>query len=80
MKNAYDYFWAKMLTRFTIVVFFSQLFLEVTGIITRDDGYEWVIYVCGAAFLASVFYSLTLIILNAWKKLPSVGEGRDGHE
>jgi hypothetical protein len=67
MKKRYDYFWARAATQITGIVFLSQLALEVSGVIIREPGLEWVIYACGAAFAASVLYSVTLIALNARK-------------
>lgn len=71
MRHRYDYFWAKGLVKITGVVFAIQIIVEVGGIINRKAGFEWVIYVCGVAFLCSLLYSVTLIFLNAWNKVNS---------
>jgi hypothetical protein len=63
----YDYFVARTLLKITGIVFLSQLMLEVSDVISRKPGLEWVIYACGAAFTASLIYSVALILLNAIK-------------
>lgn len=63
----HDYFVARALVQITGIVFLSQLVLEASGAIARKPGLEWVIYACGAAFAASVLYSVALIVLNARK-------------
>ena len=64
MKKRYSYLIARQLTVTTGIVFISQLILEMSGLITRKPGLEWVIYACGGAFFVSVIYSAILIVLN----------------
>jgi len=61
----YNYSIARNFSVFTGIIFFSQLFMEVSGIIKRKPGFEWVIYACGGAFLLSIIYAAVLILLNA---------------
>jgi len=61
----YEYSIARSLNVITGIIFFSQLFVEVSGIIKRKPGFEWVIYACGVAFLLSIIYAAVLILLNA---------------
>jgi hypothetical protein len=63
-----DYFWARALVTITGIVFLSQLIIEISGPVTRKPGFEWVIYVCGAAFGAAMLYAIALVLLNAWIK------------
>jgi Ni,Fe-hydrogenase I cytochrome b subunit len=60
----YDYFWARIATQLTGIVFITQLLIEVAGA-QRKPGFEWVVLACGGAFAVAVFYSLALIALNA---------------
>jgi len=61
----YEYSIARSLNVITGIIFFSQLFMEVSGIIKRKPGFEWVIYACGGAFLMALIYAAVLILLNA---------------
>ena len=61
----YDYLIAQSLNIITGIIFFSQLIIEVGGLITRKPGFEWILPFCGGTFLLSVFYSLALVLLNA---------------
>jgi len=65
MKRRYSYFIARQFSIITGIVFISQLFLEISGIITRKPGLEWIIYACGGAFFVSIIYSIILIALNS---------------
>jgi hypothetical protein len=62
MKKRYNYYLARNLIVITGILFLIQLIFEFIG--NRKPDFEWVIYVCGAAFLLSLIYSLILIILN----------------
>jgi len=61
----HDYSLYRSLNIITGVVFFSQLILEVSGLITRKPSFEWVVPACGGAFLLSIVYLFVLILLNA---------------
>ena len=61
----HDYSAARSLTIITSVVFFSQLIIEILGVVERRAGYENVVLYCGIAFLLSIIYSTVLIYLNA---------------
>lgn len=63
--NLIDYFWPRALCQITGIVFLSQLIIEVTGIATRKPEYDWVIYACGAAFLASLIFAVAVVFINA---------------
>ena len=60
----YDYFWARILTNITGIIFFTQAIFELSGLLTRLPGYEWVLTACGIAFGAALLYSLILTVLN----------------
>jgi hypothetical protein len=64
-----DYFWPRTLVQLTAVVFWLQLTMEMSGVITRKPGYGWVLYACAGAFVASVLYFLAAMVLNAWRAL-----------
>lgn len=66
--NRVDYYWARTLLQITSIVFFPQLILEASGILTRKPGFEWVIYACAIAFLASLIYAVALVVINALRK------------
>lgn len=65
MKKRYDYFWAKAAVKIIGFVFFSQLILEICGVIKRKPGLEWVVPAFGAAFILAAAWSVALIIINA---------------
>lgn len=71
MRTKYSYGFARVITQITAFVFFPQLVLEVIGVITRKEGFEWVLPVCGVTFLIAILYSLILVILNAHDKYQS---------
>ena len=62
-----DYFWPRALVQITGIVFVTQLIFELSGIGTRKPEFEWVIYACGAAFLASGSYAMAVIAINTWR-------------
>jgi bacteriorhodopsin len=64
MKKRYSYYLARSLITITGVIFITQFIFEFFGLINRKSGFEWVIYICGAAFLLALIYGLILIILN----------------
>lgn len=61
----YNYYTARLLTKITGFVFFSQLIMEVSGLITRKDDFEYTVHVCFLLFVLSGIYSLVLMLLNA---------------
>lgn len=60
-----SYFFARALTTFTGIVFFTQIILNIIGLTSIKEGYEWVILACGTAFVASLIYAGVLIFINA---------------
>ena len=58
----YSYLIVRQLNIIFGIMFFTQLPIEFLGI--RKPGFQWVIYVIGAAFLLSIIYSILLILLN----------------
>lgn len=62
-----DYFWPRALVQITGIVFVTQVLLELSGIGTRKPEFEWVIYACGAAFLASASFAMAVIAINVWR-------------
>jgi hypothetical protein len=65
MKKRYSYYLARSLITITGVIFITQFIFEFFGLVDRKSGFEWVIYICGAAFLLSLIYRLILNILNS---------------
>jgi len=65
MKKRYDYFWARIVTQITGIVFLSQLVLDLSGMIQRKPGLEWVVPACGVAFVVALIWSVALIVLNS---------------
>lgn len=63
--NKYSYEFARALFSASTVLFFSQIILEVAGVADRKPEFWWVIPVCAAFWIASIIYSVVLIILNA---------------
>jgi len=64
MVKKYDYTIASVLVKISGIVFFLQILMETTGILTRNIGYEWVILACGIIFGLSVIYFIVLVLLN----------------
>lgn len=58
-----DYFWPRALCQITGIVFLTQVPIELSN--ARLPGFEWVIYACGAAFLAALLYAATVVVVNA---------------
>lgn len=69
-----DYFLPGILFKITGVVFLTQLLIEVGGIAQRKPGFEWVIYACGGAFLASCVYLIVALVLNALVETKQLGK------
>jgi len=65
MRKRYDYSIARNLTIITGVLFGSQFFIEISGIMSRKPEFYWIIDVCGGLFFMSVIYSFVLILLNS---------------
>jgi hypothetical protein len=65
MKKRYDYYWVRIATQLTGIVFLTQILAEVSGIVQRKPGFEWVLPTCGAAFALAMLYAVVLIVLNA---------------
>lgn len=63
MIKRIDYFFPRAAVQIFGILFFTQLITDF--IATRKAGYEWVIYICGIAFLLSLVWSLTVIFLNS---------------
>lgn len=61
----YDYTLARILFKLTGIIFITQLLLEVSGIIVRKQGYEWVLPACGIALLLATAYAGILVLLNS---------------
>jgi membrane associated rhomboid family serine protease len=51
-----DYFWLRTTIKITVIVFVFQLLLTVTGVATREPGFEWVIWAAFAGFCAAIAY------------------------
>jgi len=66
----FDYSMARSFNIITGVVFASQLFLEMTGIVKHKTGFGWIVCACGGAFLLSIIYSIVLVLLNARHNKP----------
>jgi uncharacterized YccA/Bax inhibitor family protein len=64
MKRA-SYIPANAALQITGIVFFSQLLLEMTGVIQRKPEYWWIVPAAGAAFGVAVLYSIAVVIWNA---------------
>lgn len=64
-KTKYSYTVSRAILQVTAILFFTQLFLESSGVITRDKGFEWAVPACGGALLIAVMYATLLILLNA---------------
>ncbi len=62
-----DYFWPRAAVQITGIVFVTQMLFELSGIGTRKPGFEWVIYACASAFMASLMYAGAAIAINAWR-------------
>ena len=60
-----DYFWPRTVMTITGVVFFTQLIMEISGVIPRKAGYEWVLPALGLAFGVSLLIAVVAIVLNA---------------
>jgi hypothetical protein len=58
-----DYFWPKVLTQITGIIFLVQLFTEAIG--NRKQGFEWVLPLCGTFFAAAVAWTLCAVVINA---------------
>ena len=57
-----------MLVQITGIVFASQLVIELSGIVTRKPGMEWVVPACAVAFLSSLIYAAAVVAINAWRE------------
>lgn len=62
MKKRYDYGLARNLIIITGIIYITQF---IFGIFNRKPGFEFSIYIYGAAFLLSLIYGFILIILNS---------------
>ena len=60
-----SYFWPKALFKVTGFIFLTQLAGEVLGIYVRKEGFEDTLLFCFIAFIASSFYALAVIAINA---------------
>ena len=60
----YSYLIPRTLTHITGVIFLTQVTIRLIGITDAKPGFEWVLPACGAAFSASVVYSLVILVLN----------------
>jgi len=58
-----DYFWPKTTVQITTIIFVVQLLTELVG--NRKQGYEWVLPVSGAFFVAAVAWTLCAVVINA---------------
>jgi hypothetical protein len=67
MKH-FDYFWLRTTIKITVIVFVSQLLLTMTGVVTREPGFEWVIWAAFAGFCAAIAYIVLVAQLN--RKMP----------
>jgi len=62
---------SKALAEITGFLFFSQLIMEVAGVAVRKSGFEYTLHVCLGMFVASIIYSLIIILLNSGKLITS---------
>ncbi len=58
-----DYFWPRAATQVTGIIFLVQLLTEAIG--NRKQGFEWVLPVSGAFFVATVAWTLCAVVINA---------------
>jgi hypothetical protein len=58
-----DYFFPRAAVQITGVIFLVQVLTEFVG--NRKPGFEWVLQICGGAFLASLIWTLFAVVLNA---------------
>lgn len=49
----------------TGVMFFTQLIMDISGVIQRKAGYEWVLPALGLAFGVSLLITVVAIVLTA---------------
>jgi hypothetical protein len=63
MKKHSEYL-ASLLTKITGFLFFSQILMEVSGMVVRKPGFEYTLHLCLFLFSISTMYWLTLIMLN----------------
>jgi len=64
----YNYYLSRQLVTITSIVFLSQLFIEVTGVVERKPEFEFILPACAILWIISISYALSLIILNARKQ------------
>lgn len=61
----YDYYTSRQLVNMTGVIFWSQVILQVLGIIERKPEFDFILPLCGIIWIASIVYAITLVVLNA---------------
>ena len=60
-----SYFYVKDALLFTGIIFFSQLFLEMTGAYQRKPEYWWIVPATGVTFGLAVLYAIVVVVWNA---------------
>lgn len=65
MKH-YDYYWQRIITTITGIIFITQLLTELVA--NRKPGYEWVLPLTGTLFALALLWSIFSVIINAIKK------------
>jgi ABC-type uncharacterized transport system fused permease/ATPase subunit len=63
MKKHSEYL-ASVLTKITGFLFFSQILMEVSGMVVRKSGFEYTLHLCLFLFSMSIIYWLLLMTLN----------------
>tara|TARA_R110001599_G_scaffold2627_6_gene14266 strand:+ start:19856 stop:20080 length:225 start_codon:yes stop_codon:yes gene_type:complete len=64
MTEKYSYTLGRNLLQVTSIIFFTQVIMEIAGVIDRKNEFGWVLLFFGLLFVASLVHNLTLIFLN----------------